>query len=269
MKNVSSEFREKLNNGNRNYIKSAKITLKDGTELNLTDKVFWNNGVKIEDATSNQNSFDTGSVIIGQLTLSINNMYDDYSDYDFTDAKITNVTVGMKLSNDVVESLQYGQYTVNETAYNGSIITLTAYDNMYKFDQPYSKSTLSYPATLLQIVQDACSKCDVQLDSFDFSHSDFVVQNRPEDESITFRNILQWVAQISCCYCKIDPQGRLILGWYDTDILENMFLLNGGNFLNWESTKDTVSGGSFNPWTEGELISGGDFSASSDYNLIN
>ena len=269
MKNVSSEFREKLNNGNRNYIKSAKITLKDGTELNLTDKVFWNNGVKIEDATSNQNSFDIGSVIIGQLTLNINNMYDDYSDYDFTDSKITNVTVGMKLSNDVVESLQYGQYTVNETSYNGSIIALTAYDNMYKFDQPYSKSTLSYPATLLQIVQDACSKCDVQLGSFDFSHSDFVVQNRPEDESITFRNILQWVAQISCCYCKIDPQGRLIFGWYDTDILENMFLLNGGNFLNWESTKDTVSGGSFNPWTEGELISGGDFSASSDYHLIN
>ena len=268
MKNVSSEFREKLNNGNRNYIKSAKITLKDGTELNLTDKVFWNNGVKIEDATSNQNSFDTGSVIIGQLTLSINNMYDDYSDYDFTDAKITNVSVGMKLSNDVIESLQYGQYTVNETAYNGSIITLTAYDNMHKFDQPYSKSTLSYPATLLQIVQDACTKCDVQLGSFDFSHNDFVIQNRPEDESITFRNILQWVAQISCCYCKIDPQGRLILGWYDTDILENMFLLNGGNFLNWESTKDTVSGGSFNPWTEGELISGGDFSASSDYHLI-
>ena len=215
MKNVSSEFRKELNNGNRNYIKSAKITLKDSTELNLTDKIFWNNGVKIEDSTSNDNSFDIGAVIIGQLTLNINNMYDDYSEYDFTDAKINNVKVGLKLDDETVESLQYGHYTVNETKYNGSIITLTAYDNMYKFDQPYTKSTLSYPATLLQIVQDACSKCDVQLGSFDFSHSDFVVQNRPEDESITFRNILQWVAQISCCYCKIDPQGRLIFGWYD------------------------------------------------------
>src|SRR5699024_7090007 len=97
-------------NGNRNYVKSAKITLKDGTELTLTDKVFWNNGVKIEESTSNENSFDIGSVIVGQLTLSINNMYDDYSEYDFTDAKITNVSIGIKLSDNTIESLQYGQY---------------------------------------------------------------------------------------------------------------------------------------------------------------
>lgn len=268
MKNVSSEFRKKLNNGNRNYIKSAKITLKDSTELNLTDKNFWNNGVKIEDSTSNDNSFDIGSVIIGQLTLNINNMYDDYSEYDFTDAKINNVKVGLKLDDETVESLQYGHYTVNETKYNGSIITLTAYDNMYKFDQPYTKSTLSYPATLLQIVQDSCSKCDVQLGSYDFPHNDFIIQNKPEDESITFRNVLQWVAQISCCYCKIDPQGRLTFGWYSTDILENALLLNGGNFQNWESSKDNVSGGNFAPWTAGETLTGGDFSATDSYHTI-
>ena len=268
MKNVSSQFRRELNNGNRNYVKSAKITLKDGTELTLTDKAFWNNGVKIEESTSNENSFDIGSVIVGQLTLSINNMYDDYSEYDFTDAKITNVSIGIKLSDNTIESLQYGQYTVNEAKYNGSIITLTAYDNMYKFDQPYTKSTLSYPATLLQIVQDSCSKCDVQLGSYDFPHNDFIIQNKPEDESITFRNILQWVAQISCCYCKMDPQGRLVLNWYNTDILENISTLNGGNFLNWEANKDTVSGGNFNPWTQGELISAGAFSETSDYHMI-
>ena len=268
MKNVSSQFRRELNNGNRNYVKSAKITLKDETELTLTDKVFWNNGVKIEESTSNENSFDIGSVIVGQLTLSINNMYDDYSEYDFTDAKITNVSIGIKLSDNTIESLQYGQYTVNEAKYNGSIITLTAYDNMYKFDQPYTKSTLSYPATLLQIVQDSCSKCDVQLGSYDFPHNDFIIQNKPEDESITFRNILQWVAQISCCYCKMDPQGRLVLNWYNTDILENISTLNGGNFLNWEANKDTVSGGNFNPWTQGELISAGTFSETSDYHTI-
>lgn len=268
MKNVSSEFRKELNNGNRNYIKSAKITLKDSTELNLTDKDFWNNGVKIEDSTSNDNSFDIGSVIIGQLTLTINNMYDDYSDYDFTDAKISNINVGIKLPDKTIESLQYGQYTVNETKYNGSIITLSAYDNMYKFDQPYTKSTLSYPATLLQIAQDACSKCDVSLGTFDFPHNDFIIQNRPTDDGITFRNILQWIAQIACCYCKIDAQGRLTFGWYNTDILENVLLLNGGNFQNWESSKDNVSGGNFAPWTAGEKLTGGDFSSTDSYHTI-
>ena len=36
MINVSSEFRDKLNNGNCNYLSYADITLKDGTTLNLT-----------------------------------------------------------------------------------------------------------------------------------------------------------------------------------------------------------------------------------------
>lgn len=40
MINVSSEFRDKLNNGNCNYLSYADITLKDGTTLNLTNDVY-------------------------------------------------------------------------------------------------------------------------------------------------------------------------------------------------------------------------------------
>lgn len=47
MINVSSEFRDKLNNGNCNYLSYADITLKDGTTLNLTNDDIWNGGVTI------------------------------------------------------------------------------------------------------------------------------------------------------------------------------------------------------------------------------
>lgn len=235
MKNVSSAFREELKKDNRNYIKSADITLKSGTVLKVDNSDLWQNGMKLDTATSNPNSFDLGAIITGQLTLTLNNIDEKFSDYDFTDCTATNVKVGLKLSDGTTESLSYGKFYLNEAKYNGSIITLTFYDSIYKFDQPYSKSSLSYPATLRQIVQDACSVCGVTLGTVTFDQDDFVVQERPDDSSITFRQVLQWVGQIACYYFYADSQGRLSMKWYDLSAFEdadNIFLEDSdGNFV--------------------------------------
>ena len=222
MKNVSSAFREELKKDNRNYIKSADITLKSGTVLKIDNSDLWQNGMKLDTATSSANSFDLGAIITGQLTLTLNNIDEKFSDYDFTDCTATNVKVGLKLPDGTTESLSYGKFYLNEAKYNGSIITLTFYDSIYKFDQPYSKSNLSYPATLRQIVQDACSVCGVTQGTFTFDQDDFVVQSRPDDSSITFRQVLQWVGQISCQYFYADVQGRLCMNWYDVGLLDSL-----------------------------------------------
>lgn len=235
MKNVSSAFREELKKDNRNYIKSADITLKNGTVLEIDNSDLWQNGMKLDTATSSSNSFDLGAIITGQLTLTLNNIDEKFSDYDFTDCTATNVKVGLKLPDGTTESLSYGKFYLNEAKYNGSIITLTFYDSIHKFDQPYSKSSLSYPATLRQIVQDACSVCGVTQGTFTFDQDDFVVQERPDDSSITFRQVLQWVGQIACYYFYADSQGRLSMKWYDLSAFEdadNIFLEDSdGNFV--------------------------------------
>lgn len=235
MKNVSSAFREELKKDNRNYIKSADITLKSRTVLKVDNSDLWQNGMKLDTATSNPNSFDLGAIITGQLTLTLNNIDEKFSDYDFTDCTATNVKVGLKLPDGTTESLSYGKFYLNEAKYSGSIITLTFYDSIYKFDRPYSKSSLSYPATLRQIVQDACSVCGVTLGTVTFDQDDFVVQERPDDSSITFRQVLQWVGQIACYYFYADSQGRLSMKWYDLSAFEdadNIFLKDSdGNFV--------------------------------------
>lgn len=222
MKNVSSAFREELKKDNRNYIKSADITLKSGTVLKIDNSDLWQNGMKLDTATSSANSFDLGAIITGQLTLTLNNIDEKFTDYDFTDCTATNVKVGLKLPGGTTESLSYGKFYLNDAKYNGSIITLIFYDGIYKFDQPYSKSSLSYPATLRQIVQDACSVCGVTQGTFTFDQDDFVVQERPDDSSITFRQVLQWVGQISCQFFYADVQGRLRMAWYDVGLLDSL-----------------------------------------------
>lgn len=256
MKNVSLAFQNELNNDNRIFINSCIITLSDGTVLSIDNSKIWDSGFKIEDAVSGSNSFDLGSVIIGKFTVSLNNIYDEYSIYDFTDCVASNVKIGLELPDGTVESVTYGKYYINEPKYNGAVITLEFCDCLYKFDKDYSLSKLEYPATLGQIVMDACDVCDVQLGTTSFSHDDYVVQSRPEDSALTFRQVLQWVGEISCNFCKADSQGRLSLSWYDTETLESLNRFDGGMFIPWIAG-ESIDGGAFDPWGTGDTFDGG------------
>lgn len=255
MIDVSSEFRDKLNNGNCNYLSYADITLKDGTTLNLTNDDIWNGGVTIEDAVSS-GTFEVGSVVINQCTIVINNIYDKFTKYDFKEA-VVRAQLGTDLNEtefDIyaddetessytprIEKIKKGVYTVDDTKYNGSIITLTCIDNMGKFDRAYSESKLEYPATLKTIVMDACDICGVTLNTPDFSHGDYIINTRPTDAAVTFREVIAWCGQISGNYCRCNVNGQLELKWFNQSLLEKALInlipdsLFDGGITSWKA----------------------------------
>lgn len=231
MRNLSSAWKEKVWNGmDVNYLKYADITLKDGTVLNLTNKDFWENGMEFEDSVSSDESFDIGSAIINKLTLTINNFDGQYSEYDFEDASVI-CYVGLETESPKIEKKRICTMAVVEQPENETVtIGLVCEDNMRKFDKDYSLSKLKYPATRAQIVRDACSVCGVILQTQIFDRSDYIVQVRPSDEALTFRQVLQWVAQIGCQWMRCDEYGRLCIGWYKS-INEGTLVLDENGVL--------------------------------------
>lgn len=184
--------------------------------LNLTSSDLWANGVMFEDSVSGDNSFDIGSAIINVLTLSINNFDGRYSDYDFDGAEVV-CYIGLALDDGTTEKVRICTTTVVEQPEVETVtIDLTCEDNMRKFDRDYSESKLIYPATRAQIIRDACSVCGVTLSTTSFDRDDYVVQKRPADDALTFRQVLQWVAQIGCQWLRCDEYGRLCVKWFDT-----------------------------------------------------
>lgn len=245
MRNLSSRWKEKVKNGmDVHYLKYADITLTDGTVLNLTNADLWQNGMTFEDSVSGDSSFDIGSAIINVLTLSINNFEGQYFDYDFEGAEVI-CYVGLQIEdedtselldsageqildstgntiivhkNTVIEKTRICTTTVVEQPEDETVtIDLTCEDNMRKFDRNYSDSKLKYPATRGQIIRDACELCGVALQTYHFDHDDYIVQTRPSDDALTFRQVLQWVAQIGCQWLRCDEYGRLCVKWYDTE----------------------------------------------------
>lgn len=272
MINASKEFKKSLLDGNRNYQEYVDITLLDGTELNLRNKDLWGGGITIDDSVSSESSFDIGSVIINQCTITINNIYEEFSDYDFNNAEVVvhiGLILGEENGKEKIEKLRKGTFYVDEAKYNGSIITLNCLDGMSKFDKSYEESSLVYPASLSEIVADACYVCGVVLNTASFPNMDYVVSEKP-DNVTTFREVLRNCVQIACSFARFDVWGRLELKWFNQDVIKEGTGLDGGIFDENSpyATGDDVDGGSFNPWNEGYQYDAGTFSEMQGYHNI-
>lgn len=237
MINTSAEYKETILK-NRVLHHEAKIEFTDGTVITAQDAELYT--FKISDNTSNTNSFDIGAAIAKQLELKIDNIEGTYSERNFSRAKIT-ARVGLELS-ETTEWLKKGIFYAEPGTLSGDTVSVTALDGMTKFDKLYTESKLQYPATLGQIVRDACSVCDVSMsaDTASFPQSSFIVTTRPSDTSLTFRQILQYVGEIACLFFKINEDDKLTASWYNTSLLESENLKENAQTVKIEDYTGTI-----------------------------
>ena len=270
MISTSQKYKQELIAGNRRFVVKAYVTLSDNTQLTLTNQELWEQGVVISNGISNEDSFDIGTAIIGKLTLTIDNINGTYNAYDFSGA---DVVLWMGVENDVDlggNQVYYriGFYVVDDTSYNGSLITLSCLDNMTWFDVPFSEVTgVTYPTTAGTLVQKICNHIGVTLGVAHFQNYTMVIPNAPEGEN-NCRDVLQYVAQKCCCYCKINTAGQLILTWYDKNAIIGLTNYDGGTY---NTTTTPYSDGcnldggqwywdgSTYVWTQGDNADGGTF----------
>lgn len=216
MRTASSAFKEKVKSSSRNFINTAVITLTSQEVLTVTNANILFDGLEVEDSVGSDNTFDAlGSTIINKCTLVLYNGDESYSAYDFDDAKVV-VSTGLVINN-TTEPIQLGEFTVEEANYTTNSIVLSLLDNMSKFDKPYSESQLVYPATLADIVADACTTCGVTFNyaGSDFAYDAFSVATKPDVSSCTFRNVIGWVATINGTFARCNSSGQLEFKWFD------------------------------------------------------
>lgn len=219
MRNISEAFRSRLYvDDYRNYVEDIYITLADGTELRLTNENLWGYGLYIDDAVSADNTFEVGSAIVGALQVVIENISETYNLYDFNKAKVVPY-VGVELRDGTVDMVKLGEYYVSDPKHNTTCITLTCYDAMTRFDKPISLSSLEYPATLNQIISDACTVCGVPLATQTIPHGTYQVAQKPDGGTTTFRELLAWAGQLAMRNARINVNGQLEFIWYDTQKL--------------------------------------------------
>lgn len=247
----------------------ADIVTASGEKIPISDSELWANGFEVNDSTSSNGTFTIGALIAGKLKIKLNNIYEDYSKYDFDKASVT-AYVSKSFSNGTSEKLKIGEYRVSETSYDGSLITLTCLDNINNFNREYD-SNLSYPTTAYEVVRDACIKCDVPFTMARFDNSDYVINEIPSDnQKLTYGQAIAYILQLSGLWGKCGHDGELLIEWYDMSQFGSQNY-NGGTFsakTTPYSDGDNVDGGNFTDYSSGDIADGGTFTEARNYHNI-
>lgn len=263
MINTSIAFRRALSE-NREFRIKDTITLKTKKEIPIPMMDL--REYKINEATSASGKFEIGAAVIKEYKVTLDNSEEQYDDCDFEGANIQAV-IGLKLADGTWEDLKKGLYRVYTATFGETTLQITAYDEMIYFDRPYSECTLSYPATVRDIVLDACRHCQVDCESGSIEMGNYIVKTKPEG-SITYRDVISYCAQIMGCYARINHLGRLAFGWYDFSAVGSGDL-DGGIFDTASQEKylsgDGADGGTFDDYSSGYTYDGGSFADMDTY----
>lgn len=262
MLSISSEYELSLNENSNQLIK-AKITFADNTVRQLTgDDIV---SCDFDQQVSSDSSFDIGTAIIGQITITLNNHDGRFDACDFTKAQFV-VWVGKQLSKGT-EWIQRGVYTANQPdSYNGTI-AISALDNMSKFEKPFRTFLASVGAlqganaSVRTLLTDMCRHCGVTwVDSGDKAF-DTKFEYGYVDSNATCRQALAYACQALCVNASITNDGRLRTVWYDSAPFEAESDLDGGQFdaAKPYATGASKDGGNFTDYSSGASADGGTF----------
>ncbi len=262
MLSISSEYELSLNENSNQLIK-AKITFADNTVRQLTgDDIV---SCDFDQQVSSDSSFDIGTAIIGQMTITLNNHDGRFDACDFTKAQFV-VWVGKQLSKGT-EWIQRGVYTANQPdSYNGTI-AISALDNMSKFEKPFRTFLASVGAlqganaSVRTLLTDMCRHCGVTWADGGDKAFDTKFEYGYVDSNATCRQALAYACQALCVNASITNDGRLRTVWYDSAPFEAESDLDGGQFDSAKpyATGASKDGGNFTDYSSGASADGGTF----------
>ena len=236
---ISNALRTRFENGER---KCARITLNNVSvaDLIITEADIVSDSLSIDRYCATGNKIEIGSAVSAELSLVLNNNDGRFDAIRFEGSELK-VEIGIK---GVADSyIPCGYFTVDEPPRAFSKIILKALDFMMRFDNEADLSLLPFPCNAETLVKKMGTLCGVNVSAnINFANlpNGTEMLYAPTAPDITYRQILQWVAQITGTCAFIDWNGELMLSWYKEtsvnltpalrysgDILENDISITG------------------------------------------
>lgn len=276
MVNVSQDIIKSFNEGNK---QTALIEVTAGSKtFTITDADIIQGGLKIDRYCVTNSKIEVGSAVASELSLKLRNYDGKFNDVSFEGA-VLNVKIGIHaantselgkfilgksvlgfakgLGNFILGTGRLGDYSVDTEVYwvpcglfivdtpprKLSTISISALDYMVLFDREVNASALSFPIHVDALIQKICSICNVALatDVSALPNHYFSIGGLPDtNQKLTYRQLLQWCAQLTGTCAFMDGSGRLVLKWYEqtgvtitaserysSDMLENDITITG------------------------------------------
>ena len=246
---------EALDLFSKNYRQTAEIIFYGVDDsFTLTESDIMVGGLTVDRYSVSSSKIELGSACAAELSLTLDNREGQLQNVKFEGAELF-VRIGVmkydarKWENASMQYVPLGYFTVDEPARALQTISLSALDRMVLFDKNVDWSLFTFPMTVKDILSQTCVICNVPLgtDISNRPNYDYVIQESPTDET-TYRQIIQWVAELTATCAFIDWEGKLCLSWYEptnnrissserysSDMLENDIVISGVEVIDEES----------------------------------
>lgn len=210
---ISDALKQLFLDGNK---KCCKLTLNNATTENfvITEADILSDSLTIDRYCSSGNKIEVGSAIAAELTLTLLNNNDKFSGITFEGADV-GVEIGFR---DVDNGfIPCGKFTVDEPPRNSSHIKLKALDYMMRFDRKVDFTKISFPISVKNLLVGICGLCEVEIsDEIDLDSLPNIDQTvkAPSSTDLIYRQLLQWIAQLTGTCAFMDWEGKLRLSWF-------------------------------------------------------
>lgn len=247
MINVSDTFKQKLADGEPVW-EVVDITFPDGRTKTVQNEIMSSNNSFSDCAESS--SFPIGCVVCKSMTLELDNTSDQWKNYNFYMAKVhaylkmqtsvASLAATDKLldenydpildqsggailatkaaTEDRIETIDKGIYTITTPEQYGEILSFTALDDMYKTNATYI-SHLVLPQSIETLVRDACETLGIPSE-VSMAHGNLIVSEIPEN--MTFRQLFGWAGMLETANARLDSRGYLrFIRWDFSNVQED------------------------------------------------
>ena len=185
------------------------LVLPDGTEISYGA----GNAIKTSSSTRCVNDGDElslGSVCANKIAFTL---------YDVGGALSVNAgdEVVLYKVNEAGERIKNGVYILEKpTRPTANTIKLVGYDRVTKLDKDLTAwvdSLTGWPYTLTMFAGMVCTACGLAMAPADVPNADFPVYAFKKT-GVTGRNIMKWLGEICCRFCRANADGNIEFAWY-------------------------------------------------------
>lgn len=208
MRNVSDEYKEAVKAKEIHTRIEGKLTA--GSRVyDIYNKNIMPGSLSIYKKAINRSSFEYGAVVTSETHITL--IMPDADRYTMYGAKLE-LTLYTLLKDGSEEPLKLGVWNVSECTKSKKYLAIKSYDNMLLFDKDITDDTVG---SVHDVLVFACEKCGVEMSQTEeeiLSLPNGYMQIRVRSDEIgTYRDLIYYIACITCTFAKIDENGKLIL----------------------------------------------------------
>lgn len=204
---ASKDFDKAIKESAQIACSKIELTLKSGEAYTLTDDDFIEKSLEITKSAFSNDSFSLGGTVSKEISFTLNNQDKRWDNVSFSGAKVK-AYCGIYV-NGAPEYIPMGTFWLDSAGKPYDTIEITGVDSILKLEKSYAPESITYPASVKQILQDIADKCGIPLSSAEVLNGDYIVQEEPDKTQYTYRDILGFVAVIAGGFATVNRADEL------------------------------------------------------------